>query len=135
MDMNTVLVIEGDRNQRLLYKQELEEEGYRVLLAGDPRIAIFQLEIHAPDLVVVGVGGMGEWDMSLLQRLQKYRKDTALVANTTQFDECDQIAGQVDAYVIKSSDLTSLKDVIRVLLRMPNKSVCFQSLDKKIAAI
>jgi DNA-binding response OmpR family regulator len=125
MDMNTVLVIDDNRNQRLLYRQELEEEGYRVVLAGDPRIAIFQLEIHAPDLVVVGVGGMGEWDLNLLQRLQKYRKSTPIVANTTRIDNGDRLAGLVDAYVLKSSDLTSLKDVIRVLLRRPQKHLYF----------
>jgi DNA-binding response OmpR family regulator len=68
---------------------------------------------------------MGEWDMPLLQRLQRYRKNTPLVANTTQIDERDLIAGLVDAYVLKSSDLTPLKDVIRALFRRPNKSIYF----------
>lgn len=131
--MSTVLVIDDSRNQRLLYEQELEEEGYRVILAEDAEDAVAQLEIHTPDLVVVGMGGMALWDMHLLQRLQNYREGTAIVANTTRFDDRDLIAGLVDAYVLKSSNLTPLKGVIRVLLLRPGQHAYSQHLKEAIA--
>ena len=36
----TVLVVEDDHNQRSLYEEELNDEGYRVLTAPDGREAL-----------------------------------------------------------------------------------------------
>jgi DNA-binding response OmpR family regulator len=114
--MVTVLVVDDNRNQRLLYEQELSAAGYRVILAEDSREAAEKFEIYAPDVAVVEVGGERLEGLDLIHRLQKYRQGTPLIANTARIDSRDLVRGLVDAYVVKSSDLTSLNSVIRVLL-------------------
>ena len=114
--MATVLVVDDNRNQRMLYEQELGEEGYRIVLAENGQEAMAKLDTHAPDAAVIEVWGKGLGELSLLRRLQKYRSHTSIIANTTQTDHPDLVAGLVDAYIVKSSDLSLLKTKIRELL-------------------
>ena len=50
-----ILVVEDEEGLRLLYKEELEAEGYEVLTAGNGREAIQQLETGRPDLVILDI--------------------------------------------------------------------------------
>ena len=114
--MVTVLVVDDNKNQRLLYEQELGEEGYRVLLAEEGRQAIAKLHAHIPDVIVIEVGGrVGGVD--LLRRLQNYRRSISIIANTARADCHGLVAGLVDACVVKSSDLSPLKTKIWNLLK------------------
>ena len=114
--MITVLVVDDNKNQRLLYEQELWEEGYRVLLAEDGLQAIEKLHAHIPDVIVIEIGGRVV-GVDILRYLQKYRGGIPVIANTARVDFHGLVAGLVDAHVIKSSDLNPLKMHIRKLLR------------------
>jgi len=46
--MITVLVVEDDKNQRLLYEQELKLEGYEVVTAADGKDALGKNPRTAP---------------------------------------------------------------------------------------
>ena len=50
--METVLILENENILRALYKDELEDEGYHVLLAKDEREALDILKKRFPDLVI-----------------------------------------------------------------------------------
>lgn len=115
--MATVLVVDSNRNQRLLYEQELGEEGYRVVLAEDGCQAVAKLDVHTPDVAIVEVWCRKLGGLNLLECLQRYRRNTPIIVNTTRVDYRDLVAGLVDAYVVKSSNLHSLKMAIRELLR------------------
>ncbi len=53
--MKCVLVVEDEEDIRLLYKEEFEEEGYKVLCAEDGVHAIKMAEHHKIDLVVTDI--------------------------------------------------------------------------------
>ena len=42
--MTTILLVEDDKNQRLLYEQELRQEGYEILTAIDGIDALEKVE-------------------------------------------------------------------------------------------
>ena len=54
--MSTILLVEDELNQRLLYQMELEDDGYRVVLASDGWEALQQVREEHPDLVGTGPG-------------------------------------------------------------------------------
>jgi CheY-like chemotaxis protein len=50
-----ILVVEDEEGLRLLYKEELEAEGYEILTAQNGREAIQQLEEGKPDLIILDI--------------------------------------------------------------------------------
>ncbi|UCC66986.1 MAG: response regulator, partial [Deltaproteobacteria bacterium] len=59
--MKRILVVDDEENVRLLYKEELEEEGYEVELAEGGQEALERLDKSRPDLVTLDLKmpGMG----------------------------------------------------------------------------
>ena len=51
--METILILENESNLRTLYQEELEGEGYHVLLAKDDEEALEILKKKSPDLVIM----------------------------------------------------------------------------------
>ena len=49
----SILVVEDDRNQRLLYQAELAAQGYTVFLASDGKQAVRMVECMSFDLIVM----------------------------------------------------------------------------------
>ncbi len=115
--MTTILVVEDDKNQCLLFKNELSEEGYTVEVARDGREAMTKAKQHPPDLVVMdirmpvmnGIEAMG-W---LLAKNNKI----PIIINTAYSSYKDNfMSWAADAYVVKSSDLLELKRTIKDVL-------------------
>ena len=46
--MTTILIVEDDNNQRLLYEQELKLEGYKIVTASDGKEALEKVQETAP---------------------------------------------------------------------------------------
>ena len=115
--MQTVLVVEDDPNQWLLYEEELSYEGYRVLHAECGREALQMvreahfhcvvLDLNLPDMEGTEVlGKMVEWNV-----------DLPVVINTAYAAYEDKAITRVaNAYVVKSSDLTELKARVKEAL-------------------
>jgi DNA-binding NtrC family response regulator len=117
--MAKLLVVDDEANIRLLYSQELSDEGYEVVTAGSALEAVEKLEVAAFDLVVLDIKLKNESGIELLQRIVKERH-TLPVILCTAFScyKDDFSAWLADGYVVKSSDMTELKDEIkRVLLK------------------
>ena len=52
---STLLVVEDNVHQRLLYEEELKDEGYLVLTASDGREALQVAQRDHPDLVLLDI--------------------------------------------------------------------------------
>ena len=48
--MKKILIVEDDESQRLLYRDELTEAGYEVILAANGKVAMKHLDKVKPDL-------------------------------------------------------------------------------------
>lgn len=117
MSQYTVLVVEDDQNQRALYEEELTEEGYRVLTAGDGREALRQVESGHPDLVVMDVNMPVMDGLDTLSQLLERHSRLPVIINTAYASYKDSFnSWSADAYIVKSSNLTELKATVKRLL-------------------
>ena len=122
--MAKLLVVDDEANIRLLYAQELSEEGYQVVTAASALEAVEKLETDSFELAVIDIKLKNESGIELLQRIVKERH-TLPVILCTAFScyKDDFSAWLADGYVVKSSDLQELKDEIaRVLAKRQKKA-------------
>ena len=113
----TLLVVEDDNNQRELYVDELEGEGYRVLTASNGRDALSLARENSLDLIVLDINMPGMDGLDTLSHLLEVNRRTPVIINTAYASYQDSFTSwSADAYVVKSSDLGELKETIKKLL-------------------
>lgn len=109
--------MEDEEGLRLLYQQELEDEGYHVLTARNGKEAIQQLEQEKPDLIILDIVMPVMNGMEALGRIVGKERKIPIIINTSYPDyQHDFMSWAADAYVTKSDDLTELKKKIQGLL-------------------
>jgi CheY-like chemotaxis protein len=112
--MKRILVVDDEESIRLLFKDELEEEGYEVELAGGGEEALKKLRTSKPDLITLDLKMPDMGGLEVLERIREKDKDLPVVICTAYGDyKQDLTTWASDAYVVKSSDLTELKEVIK----------------------
>lgn len=117
--MKRILLIEDYPAQRLLYRQELETEGYEVLEACCCEKARAQVADGGIDLVILDILLPDGSCFELLEQIVLRRRDLPVIINTA-YDtfRFDFKTWGAEAFVVKSSDLTELKNaVVRLLDR------------------
>ncbi len=113
----TVLVVEDDHNQRSLYEEELNDEGYRVLTASDGREALKIVQNEKPDLVVLDVNMPVMDGLDTLSQMLEHDNKMPVIINTAYASYKESFTSwSADAYIVKSSDLTELKQTVKKLL-------------------
>lgn len=115
----TILVVDDEANVRGLLRDELAESGYRVLTAAGWEEARRHLEADPPpDLVTLDVRlADGPDGIEVLRRIKALRKDLPVVIVTAYGEyRSDFGVWASEAYVVKSADLTELKERIAALL-------------------
>ena len=114
MKKHRILIVEDEVNQGLMYEQELTDEGYVVDVANSGKSAIEMVDKTVYDLVVMDIG-MPEMDgLETLGRMLGRDNKLPVILNTAYPSYKDNfMSWAADAYVIKSSDLTELKEKIR----------------------
>jgi len=115
--MKTILVVDDDEAIRTLLQEELEEEGYKVLIATNARDALKMVAAEPLDLVILDIRMPGMDGLEALPRILGLKEGLPVIMNTayTQYQD-SFMSWAADAYVVKSSDLTELKDKIRELV-------------------
>jgi DNA-binding NtrC family response regulator len=123
LDMAKLLVVDDERNIRLLYSQELSEEGHQVFTAASAAEAVEKLTESDYDLVVLDIKLKNESGLDLLQKIVKERHDMPVILATAfSCYKDDFSAWLADGYVVKSSDPQELKDEInRVLAKKASR--------------
>jgi DNA-binding response OmpR family regulator len=126
-----ILLVDDDDGLRDLYEEELVEEGYEVLTAKNGKEALKRLERDKPDLVVLDIVMPKMDGMEALGRIIGKDKAIPIILHTSHpgYQE-DFMSWAADAYLLKSTNLTELKEKIRELLeqripssRIPQKGV------------
>jgi len=116
--MKTILIADDDKNLALLYEQELSDEGYSVEVVYDARQAIDRVEAQAPDLLVLDIQMPGMDGIEALSHILGKDNQLPVILNTAYSTYKDNfMTWAADAYVVKSSDLTELKETIRDVLK------------------
>ena len=112
-----ILIVDDEEVIRMLYGEELEEEGYTVVTAGSGHGLIEMIGQEKPDLVVLDIK-MAEHDgLDLLQDIRKdfYNIPVILCSAYSSF-KGDLKSIAADYYVVKSADLSELKQKIKMAL-------------------
>jgi DNA-binding response OmpR family regulator len=112
-----VLVVDDEKNILKLYQAELQDEGYTVVTASSGKEAIEVFEKENPDIVTLDIL-MPDMDGIQVLRQIKEKKPRTPVIMLTAYDYRDDFSVWVsDAYVVKSSDLGSLKATIKQIFQ------------------
>ena len=112
-----VLVVDDEEHQRLLYREELEDAGYKVLVAGSGPEAVEIATHQHVDLVLLDIAMPGMDGIETMSRLFNINRCLPVVIHTAYSDfQDDFTTWAADAYVIKSSDLTGLLQTLRDVL-------------------
>ena len=115
--MKKIMVVDDEENIRFLYKEELMDEGYDVVLAASGQEALDLLADSKPDLITLDIKMPGMDGIETLRQIKEIDKELPVVLCTAygQYKQ-DFSSWASDAYVVKSADLNELKSVIKETL-------------------
>jgi DNA-binding response OmpR family regulator len=120
--MARILLVEDEANLRLLYRLELVLDGYEVIDAGSGTEALQLLEREKIDAVVLDLWLPDYHGLQLLEEMLARQQHLHIVINSAydHFRE-DFHSWGADAYIVKSSDLSSLKKALAGVVQSPAK--------------
>ena len=113
--MAKVLIVDDEEGIRMLYKMELEDEGYDVITLPDGK-ELMQVILN-PDCLVLDIK-MKEYNgLDLLQEIRNKHYNLPVILNSAYSSfKVDLKAVAADYYVVKSSDLGPLKEKLKIAL-------------------
>jgi len=115
--MKKILVVDDEESIRFLYKEELEEEGFRVELAENGKDALEKLPLFEPDLVTLDIKMPVMDGIETLRRIREVDTQIPIILCSAYGDyKQDLTTWASDAYIVKCADLTDFKSTIRRLL-------------------
>ncbi|MFH0926062.1 MAG: response regulator [bacterium] len=117
-----ILVVDDEEDIRLLYKDELTDEGYEIVLAENGKEALEKIKEKMPDLITLDIRMPKMDGMEFLRRLREIDRDLPVILCTAYGDyRRDFRAWASDVYITKSSNLDELKTTIKQLLSKQKK--------------
>lgn len=114
--MKTILVVDDDKNFRLLLETELSLEGYEVILARNGREALRKIKEGAPDLVILDLRMPDIHDLKILKTIREENKDLPIILCTVYKKAQDNStirASGVAGYLIKPFGINHPKALIK----------------------
>ena len=115
--MPKIFVVDDEEHMRLLYSEELNEAGYEVVTAEGGYRLLERIEEEKPDLVILDIK-MGDCNgLDILQDIRNHFYDLPVILSTAYDSFKEDIKSiAADFYVVKSFDLTKLKEKIAIAL-------------------
>ncbi len=108
--MNRILLVDDDETIRMLYTDELEEEGYDVFTIGDCTKVMALIRKKRPDLIVLGMISGKYNSLDLLRDIRKEHHELPVILCTASYAfKHDPKSMAADFHVVKGSSLKELK--------------------------
>ena len=118
MEPAKILVVDDEEHIRLLFKEELEDEGYAVDLASNGLEALDKLRASTYSVVVLDIKMPGMDGIQTLTEIKKVNKDQAVILCSAYGEFKQDFASWAsDGYIVKSADTRELKETIKRVLR------------------
>lgn len=116
--MNTILIVDDEPAIRKLYEKEFAEEGFEVIMAGNGDEALAKVENKDKiDLVILDIKMEGKDGLEVLDILRNRHRGLPVILNSAYSTyKNDFTSWLADAYLVKSHDLSELKDKVHELL-------------------
>ncbi|CCH48238.1 response regulator [Pseudodesulfovibrio piezophilus] len=118
MSQPKILVVDDEKHIRMLYREELEADGYTVATSDGEEDILDVIGREGPTIVILDIKlGVNRSGLDLLQEIRA-KDQTIPVILSTAYDsfQHDLKSIAADYYVVKSVDLTELKDKVRMAL-------------------
>lgn len=118
MAQKTILVVDDEKHIRMLYREELEAGGYKVSTSDGAESILEVIGRENPDLVILDIKlGINRSGLDLLQEIRQEDQELPVILSTA-YDSFkhDMKSIAADHYVVKSVDLSELKEKVKQAL-------------------
>jgi CheY-like chemotaxis protein len=115
--MPDILVVDDENHIRKLYTEFLTREGYQVVSVASSEEALEMVAGRKFDLVILDIELEDASGLEVLKRFKSEHRDLPVILNSAySIYKSDFSTWLADAYILKSSDITSLKEKIEELV-------------------
>ncbi|MFH7321364.1 response regulator [Desulfurivibrio sp. D14AmB] len=115
--MKKILLVDDEDSIQLLYREELEEEGYTVHSAMTGEEALEKLEKVNPDLIILDINMPGMNGIEALRRIKEINPAVPVIlCSAYQEFKQDLASWASEEYIVKSANLDELKAAVRKYL-------------------
>lgn len=115
--MTKILCVDDDSSLLLLYQEELSDDGYDVIVARNSGEALERYDAELPHLVILDIHMANMNGLKTLKALLERNKNLPVILNTAYSVDLRNILNcEAAGYVIKSSELSELKEKIKEVL-------------------
>jgi DNA-binding response OmpR family regulator len=115
--MKKILVVDDEENIRLLYKEELEDQGYQVTIAASAEEAKAKIREDKPDVITLDIKMPGMDGIEFIEKSKEERNNIPVILCSAhgRFKQEFRVWAS-GAFVVKSADLSELKLTIKEVL-------------------
>ncbi|QGY40138.1 response regulator [Pseudodesulfovibrio cashew] len=116
MSQPKILVVDDEKHIRMLYREELEADGYEVATSDGEEDILDVIGREDPTIVILDIKlGVNRSGLDLLQEIRSQNQQIPVILSTAYDSfQHDLKSIAADYYVVKSVDLTELKDKVRM---------------------
>jgi DNA-binding response OmpR family regulator len=115
--MSRILVVDDEPNVRLVYNEELTDDGYEVLEAESGKDTFEILKREPIDLILLDIKLRSESGLDVLQRISKeFPHIPVILCSAYSAFQDDYTSWLANAYVVKSSDTDELLKEVKIVL-------------------
>ncbi len=109
-----LLLVDDEESIRILYREEFEDEGYKVITAENGQEALEEFQKNRPDLVILDLQMPGMDGIDVLRQMKMLDSTVPVIISTAYQDyKQDLGAWASEEYVVKSANLDDLKVAVR----------------------
>lgn len=115
--MKKILLVDDEKNILIVYREEFEDAGYQVVSASNGEEGLAKFKDEKPDIVILDILMPGMNGIQVLRKM-KMLDSTIPVILSSAYEQFKQDLGTwaSDAYIVKSGDISDLKNAVRKLL-------------------
>ena len=115
--MAKIFIVDDEASIRMLYREEFQDENYLVAEAEDGNKLLEKIEKEKPDVIILDIKMAAYDGLDLLQEIrQKFHDLPVIISSAYGAYKGDYKTLAADYYVVKSSDLSELKQKVKKAL-------------------